>query len=265
MEELIEFARELALYSGKLIRGYFEEALAGGGPAVMRKADRSPVTKADREAEAMMRGMIRERFPDHQVLGEEGGSDGPAQADYRWILDPIDGTKSFIHGVPLFGTLIALVERGTPVIGVINLPATGEMMIGARDRPTTVNGRPVRVRETARLSEATVLFTDLPNMTGLGHGPALEALGREVELMRGWGDCYGHFLVAAGRADAMIDPELNLWDVAALKPCVEGAGGRLTDLAGVDTGLGESALSTNGLLHDRLLERLKRPLNPPEI
>ena len=110
MDELIDFARELALHSGKLIRGYFEEALGGGGPEVMRKADLSPVTKADREAEAVMREMIRNRFPDHQVLGEEGGSDGPGQADHRWILDPIDGTKSFIHGVPLFGTLIALVE-----------------------------------------------------------------------------------------------------------------------------------------------------------
>lgn len=257
MDEMIDFARELAEESGRLIAAYFEQALGGGGPEVMRKADRSPVTKADREAEAVMREMIRKRFPDHQVLGEEGGADGPGDADFRWILDPIDGTKSFIHGVPLFGTLIALVERGTPVIGVINLPATGEMMIGARGRPTTVNGRPVRVRETPALSEATVLFTDLPNMTALGHGPALAALGREVELMRGWGDCYGHFLVAAGRADAMIDPELNLWDVAALKPCVEGAGGRLTDLAGVDTGMGKSALSTNGLLHDQLLERLK--------
>ena len=258
MEDLIDFARDLALTSGKLIRGYFEEALGGGGLEVMRKADRTPVTQADREAEAVMREMIMERFPEHQVLGEEGGSDGPGDAEYRWILDPIDGTKSFIHGVPLFGTLIALVERGTPVIGVINLPATGEMMIGAKGKPTTVNGRPVRVRETSRLSEATVLFTDLPNMSELGHGPALEGLGRDVGLMRGWGDCYGHFLVAAGRADAMIDPELNVWDVAALKPCVEGAGGRLTDLAGVDTGLGESALSTNGLLHDQLLERLKR-------
>ena len=258
MEALIDFARELAQESGKLIRGYFEDALAGDAPEVMRKADRSPVTLADQQAEALMRKMIRTRFPDHQVLGEEGGSDGPPDAEHRWILDPIDGTKSFIHGVPLFGTLIALVERGTPVIGVINLPATGEMMIGARGRPTTVNGREVRVRETATLSEATVLFTDLPNMTELGHAPALAGIGREGALMRGWGDCYGHFLVAAGRADAMIDPELNLWDVAALKPCLEGAGGRLTDLAGKDTGLGDSALSTNGLLHDQLLERLKQ-------
>ena len=177
MEALIDFARELALESGKLIRSYFEEALCGGGLEVIHKAEQSPVTRADREAEAVMREMIRNRFPGHQVLGEEGGSDGPPEAEHRWILDPIDGTKSFIRGVPLFGTLIALVERETPTIGVINLPATGEMMIGARGKLTTVNGRPVRVRETSRLSEATVLFTDLPNITNLGHGPALEALG----------------------------------------------------------------------------------------
>ena len=171
----------------------------------------------------------------------------------------MDGTNSYIHGSPLFGTLIALLERGAPVIGIINLCALGEMMVGAKGRPTTVNGRAVRVRETARLEEAALLFTDPGRLRRLGYGEAWDALCGRAGLVRGWGDCYGHFMIAAGRADIMIDPELNLWDVAALKPCVEGAGGRLTDLAGNNTGLGDSALSTNGKLHDAVLAILNEP------
>lgn len=253
MEARMELARELARESGALILKHYHDYLAGGGPEVIRKEDHTPVTVADREAEALMRRMIRARFPDDQVVGEEEGVSGPEQSSHRWVLDPIDGTKSFIHGVPLFGTLIALLEEERPVLGVIHLPATGELMVGASKRPTTVNGRKVRVRDTSDLGQATVLFTDLPNMHRRGLGRALETLQKRAGLMRGWGDCYGHFLVAAGRADAMIDPELSLWDVAALQPCVEGAGGRLTDLAGTDTGLGDSALSTNGVLHEPLL------------
>ncbi len=253
MDARMALAREMARESGTLILKHYRGYLAGGGPEVLRKQDRTPVTVADREAEALMRRLIRERFPDDRVVGEEQGASGPEDASYRWVLDPIDGTKSFIHGVPLFGTLIALLEDGEPVLGVIHLPATGELMIGARGRPTTVNGRPVRVRDTAGLEQATVLFTDLPNLHRQGLAGALDILRGRAGLMRGWGDCYGHFLVAAGRADAMIDPELSLWDIAALRPCIQGAGGRLTDLAGRDTGLGDSALSTNGRLHDQLL------------
>lgn len=253
MEAMLEFAQELAQASGRVILGHYEDYLRGGGPEVMRKDDSTPVTIADRDAEAVMREMIGARYPEHQVLGEEGGQSGPEQAEHRWVLDPIDGTKSFIHGVPLFGTLIALLVAGEPVLGVIHLPATGELMLGAQGRPTTVNGRPVRVRETASLSEATLAFTDLANMHRLGHGAALATFRERVALIRGWGDCYGHFMVAAGRADVMIDPQLSLWDVAALKPCVVGAGGRFTDLAGNDSGLGGSAIATNGALHDEVL------------
>jgi len=257
MEDLIEFARSLAHASGELIMGYYEGALRGAGPAVDRKADATPVTVADREGEALMRRMIEERYPEHQVLGEEAGTSGPSGATHQWVLDPIDGTKSFVHGVPLFGTLIALLENGVPLLGVIHLPATGELMIGARDHGTTVNGRPVHVRETASLEEATFCYTDIAQLHKLGHGPAVQALQGRVRLVRGWGDCYGHFLVAAGRADLMIDPVLSVWDVAALKPCVEGAGGRLTQLDGVDAPVGRNALSSNGRLHDAALAILK--------
>jgi histidinol-phosphatase len=261
MQELIDFAAELAQASGRLILDYYRRGLDGAGPAVLQKADLTPVTAADREAEALMRDMIARRYPQHRVVGEEGGSSGPAGAARQWVLDPIDGTKAFIHGVPLFGTLIALLDEGRPLLGVINLVATGELMIGAQGRPTTVNGRPVRVRETARLEEATLLFTEAARLHRLGHGAAFLELQRRVRLARGWGDCYGHFLVAAGRADIMLDPEMNLWDIAALKPCVEGAGGRLSELSGAEPPLGTSALSSNGLLHEAVLAVLNAP--PP--
>jgi myo-inositol-1(or 4)-monophosphatase len=247
----IGLTRELADASGKLILKHYGTALD-----VQSKADRSPVTVADRQAEALLRSMIAERHPEHQVLGEEEGLSGPPGAEYQWVLDPIDGTKAFIHRVPLFGTLIALLRRGEPVLGAIHLCALGELMIGAQGRPTEVNGKPVRVTRTARLDEATVLYTDSLNWWQQGQGRGFRRVQEGAFLVRGWGDCFGHFQVAAGRADAMFDPVLNLWDVAALRPCVEGAGGRITDVQG-GGGIGTSALSTNGLLHEELLELIR--------
>lgn len=253
MQEWMAFAKELAQESGELIMRYYTDHLRGAGPEVITKPDDSPVTAADREAEMLMRERISKRFPDHAVLGEEFGRTGPTDAALQWVLDPIDGTKAFVHGVPLFGTLIALMEGPQPILGVIHLPATGELMIGARGQGTTVNGRPVRVRDTAKLEDATFLFTDGSHMHRLGRGAEFVALQKRVRIVRGWGDCYGHFMVAAGRADIMVDPELSLWDVAALKPCVEEAGGRLTELSGSNPPTGSSAVSTNGALHDEVI------------
>jgi histidinol phosphatase-like enzyme (inositol monophosphatase family) len=251
MQELVEFAAHLAEQSGHVIMRYF-----GTGVQVLEKPDQSPVTVADREAEALMRRLIEARYPGHRVLGEEGGESGQPGSDFQWVLDPIDGTRPFVHGVPLFGTLIGLLERGQPVLGAIHLPVSKELMIGAKGRATTLNGRPVRVRNTERLSEATLVYTSTQVLWQHGHGAGFERLQERVALARGWGDCYGHFMVAAGRADIMIDPEMKLWDVAALKPCVDGAGGRLTDKFGKDTGVGQSAVSTNGRLHQQVLDIL---------
>jgi histidinol phosphatase-like enzyme (inositol monophosphatase family) len=247
LDRWIALTRELALASGELILKHYGTALD-----VQAKADRTPVTIADRQAEALLRRMIRERCPEHAVLGEEEGLSGPPDAEYRWVLDPIDGTKAFIHRVPLFGTLIALLHRGRPVIGAIHLCALGELMIGAAGRPTEVNGKPVRVSRTDRLDQATVLYTDSRNWAG--NGVDFQRMQERAFLVRGWGDCFGHFQVAAGRADAMIDPILAIWDVAALKPCVEGAGGTLTSTRGQSgSEVGDSAVSSNGLLHAQVL------------
>ncbi len=258
LEQLTQFARELAEESGSLILKYYHDGLRGAGPEVMTKDDQSPVTAADQEAEALLRHRIEERYPRHGVMGEEAGSSGEKESEFQWVLDPIDGTKSFVHGVPLFGTLIALLHHGEPILGVIHMAATGELMIGAQGRQTTVNGRPVQVRDTRSMSEATVLYTDLLLLKKLGYEHSLDNFGQQGALIRGWGDCYGHFLVAAGRADIMIDPQLSLWDLAALKPCVEGAGGRFTDLAGSPEGLGNSAISTNGHLHEEIIAALNQ-------
>lgn len=249
MDEWIELARELAHESGKLISGYFGTRLE-----VKRKADDSPVTIADQESEALMRRIIESRYPDHAVVGEEHGTSGNPDAPYQWLLDPIDGTKSFIHGVPLFCTLIALLENGRPILGVIHLPALGDLMIGAKGRKTTLNGEPVRVSGTTELSQATVAFTCTKELWAHGHGEAFQSLQERAGLVRGWGDGYGYLLVASGRADVMIDPVLNAWDVAALKPCIEGAGGRITEISGAEKDLGESAVCTNGHLHSEVLD-----------
>jgi myo-inositol-1(or 4)-monophosphatase len=251
MQELIGFAEHLAQESGKLIMKYFATQVQ-----VITKEDLSPVTIADREAEALMRKLIESHYPDHQVLGEEDGLSGKAGAEYQWVLDPIDGTRPYVHKVPLFGTLIGLLHKGQPVLGAIHIPPAGELAIGATGHPTTLNGKPVRVKTTERLEDATLLYTNTQTIWQQGHGAAFQRLQAQAGLVRGWGDCYGHFMVAVGRADVMIDTVLKIWDVAALKPCVDGAGGRLTDKFGNDTGVGASAISTNGRLHRQVIAML---------
>jgi histidinol phosphatase-like enzyme (inositol monophosphatase family) len=251
MDGWIALTRDLAQASGKLILKHYGTALN-----IESKADQSPVTVADRGAEALLRRMITEKHPEHQILGEEEGLTGPEGAEFQWVLDPIDGTKAFIHKVPLFGTLIALLQRGEPILGAIHLCALGELMIGAKGRTTEVNGSPVHVSTTDRLDRATVLYTDSKGWWGQKQGEGFLRVQDRAFLVRGWGDCFGHFQVAAGRADGMFDPVMKIWDVAALKPCVDGAGGKFTDAQG-NAGVGESALSTNGFIHQALLDTIR--------
>ena len=220
------FLAELARTSGDFLRPLF------GRPdlAVETKADASPVTLADRGAEELLRAAIARRFPDHGIVGEEFGSDR-SDAEYVWVLDPIDGTKSFISGVPLWGTLIALLHAGQPILGCIHQPVLGQLMIGD-GRTTTLNDRPVRCRPTVRLADATLLTSDPLNPARYQPDSRYDALQRQVRLVRTWGDCYGYLLVASGWADVCIDPIMNPWDIAALVPIVRGAGGVVTDWHG---------------------------------
>jgi len=216
---------ELAAASGEFIRPFFGQT----GLVVETKADQSPVTAADRGAEQLIRSLLAKKFPTHGIIGEELGSERP-DAEFVWVLDPIDGTKSFITGVPLWGTLIALLHEGKPVLGCIHQPILGQLMIGD-GTTTTLNGRPVHTRATTGIAASTFLTSDPFNFRQR-MGPGTNDFLAKAKLVRTWGDCYGYLLVAAGHADIMVDPIMNPWDIAALVPVIRGAGGIITDWSG---------------------------------
>lgn len=244
------FLTELAEKSGDFIRPLF----ANPSLAVEFKSDESPVTAADKGAEKLLRSLIAKKFPTHGVIGEEFGNDRP-DAEFVWVLDPIDGTKSFITGVPLFGTLIALLHDGQPVLGAIHQPILNQLMIGD-NLATTLNGRAVRVRPTTRIEEATFLTSDPINPAKYQNDAAYAALEKRVRLSRTWGDCYGYLLLAAGFADIMCDPIMNPWDIQALIPVVRGAGGVITDWQGGDPVKAESIVAANPALHPHVIAAL---------
>jgi myo-inositol-1(or 4)-monophosphatase len=240
------------------IRGHFMT-----GTAVVTKGDASPVTIADRNAEEAMRRLIDQRYPRHGIIGEEHGNK-PGER-YRWVLDPIDGTRAFITNCFLFGTLIAL-ERDDgmgfrPILGVIGHPAAGLALIG-HSGATTLYGSDgsscrARVRPCARLEEATVLATTHWSTGEQGGGPAVERIIRAAKLYRTWGDCFGYFALATGGADLMLDPTLAYWDVAAIVPVVEGAGGAVTAWDGGDPLAHPSLIASAGPLNAVALGLLK--------
>ena len=245
------FMAELAAASGRVILPLYGR----GDVTVETKSDFSPVTAADRGAEEHLRALIAARYPHHGIIGEEFGSER-ADAEFTWVLDPIDGTKSFITGVPLWGTLIALLHRGKPVLGCIHQPVLGQLMLGD-GRETTLNGRPVRCRATTALAEATLLTSDPLNPARHQDGAGFERVLRAARLGRTWGDCYGYLLVASGRADVMLDPIMNPWDIAALVPIMKGAGGVITNLGGGAAYPAQDTLACgNAALHAQVLAAL---------
>ena len=251
LADLRAFAIDAARAAGRITLESFGAALGFD-----TKPDGSPVTDADRRAEELLRERIAERCPRDGILGEEfGTADG--DSGRAWTVDPIDGTASFVHGVPLYGVLIGLLDGDEAVLGVIHFPALDETVAAARGAgcgwwQRGVDRSPARVRRTAGLDQALVLCTDFTRLESEAVGRLAGRAGR----LRTWGDCYGHALVATGRADAMIDPRMSPWDSAPLLPVVEEAGGRFTTLGGERRAVGGSALSTNGALHGALLELL---------
>ncbi len=220
------FMRELAVASGDVILPYFGRKDVG----LELKADETPVTRADRGAEEVMRRMIEQRFPEHGIVGEELGTQR-VDAEFVWVLDPIDGTKSFISAIPLFGTLIGLLHQGRPVLGCIHQPVLRQLMLGD-GKTTTLNGSPVRVRPCPELRQATLLTTDPTYPAKFQSAAGYAALEQQVRLSRSWGDCYGYLLVAAGWADVMVDPIMNPWDLLPVEPIIRGAGGVITNWQG---------------------------------
>jgi len=251
LTRLLDFAVELARGAGDITLRYFRE-----GVKPDRKADGSFVTVADREAERFLRQSLEEAFPDDAILGEEEG-DRAGTSGRRWIIDPIDGTYSFVHGVPFYGVLIGLEVEGEPALGVVNIPATGDMIYAARGAGCFWNGERTSVSRTATLEESLLLATDFGTCERYGFGDAAAELGRRAGARRTWGDCYGHILVATGRADVMLDPVMNVWDCAALLPVLEEAGGTFTDWNGERTIRGGNAISTNGIISDEVLRIIK--------
>ena len=248
--EFLPFLNELAAVSAAVIRPFFMQ-----GTAVETKSDDSPVTAADRRAEEVMRLLITQRYADHGILGEEFGEHQP-QARYRWVLDPIDGTKAFISNCFIFGTLIALQRDGLPILGAIASPLTGLVLAGLGGEETLLGERAMRVRDCHRIEDATVLTTGHWEMLDRPEGRAFEALSRRARMYRSWGDCHGYFQVATGGADLMIDPVLKPWDTMALVPVIEGAGGRVTGIDGGDPLKAQDLLATGGGLHDEVLALL---------
>ncbi len=248
--DLLQVAQELAGNAGSITLEHFGKLLDSE-----TKGDGTPVTVADRAVETFLRGEIERRFPDHGILGEELGRTNP-EASVRWILDPIDGTRTFMRGIPLFGILLGIEVEGIPVVGVAHFPALGETVAAAVGQGCYWNERPARVSSVADLAGAGVLTTDPALLLDDPIGSGWMELVRRSALARTWGDCYGHVLVATGRAEVMIDPVLSPWDAAPFIPIMQEAGGRFTDLAGIPRLDGGSGVSTNGILHEQVLEIL---------
>ena len=244
--ELLDFAIKVAWQGGQTTLAYFQANVH-----VDRKADATPVTEADLGAERLMRQLIADRFPDHAVLGEEFGQED-RDSTHRWILDPIDGTHSFVQGVPVFGVLVALEIRGDMVLGVAHFPALGETVAAGAGEGCQWSGRRARVSRVHDLQQAMLVYSD-PGATPAQGEKGLMALRRATRLQRAWGDCYGHCLVATGRADVMLDCVVSPWDCAALVPILREAGGSFTDWTGRETISGGNAVSTNGVLREAVL------------
>jgi histidinol-phosphatase len=252
LRPLLDFATELAFDAGRLTLGYFGRSAEGLG--LEHKVDASPVTLADREAEALIRRRVRARYPEHAVVGEEFGEDSK-DASCRWLVDPIDGTKAFVRGVPLYGVLIGLEVEGRIEVGAAYFPALNEMCTAATGLGCTLNGRAVRVSQAQSLAESTVGFTDIASFARYGRAEAWERVATATYDRRGWSDAYGHMLVATGRMEAMLDPVMNAWDCGPFPVLLREAGGYFGDWSGEETVYGGEALSaTQTLLPELLLQ-----------
>ncbi len=244
----LQLALELAEKAGKLTLGYFGRKSL----QVFSKRDDTPVTEADRKAEELIRQGITSHFPDDGAFGEEF-DERPSGNGRRWIIDPIDGTRSFIHGVPLYGVMIALEVDGQLRLGVINFPALGELYHAEVGGGAFVNGSPVQVSAISETSSATVLFTEKEYLLDAPSTHPVDQLRSSAGLVRGWGDCYGHMLVASGRAEVAVDKIMSPWDCAAVIPIVTEAGGCCFDYHGVTTITGQGLVSANRAMGQALI------------
>ncbi|NCF64731.1 MAG: histidinol phosphate phosphatase [Chloroflexi bacterium] len=242
---LLEFALDAVWQAGHITLGYFQTALDAH-----RKTDNTPVTIADQKAEQKLRQMIAEYWPGHGILGEEFGQ-SPSNSPYTWIIDPIDGTKSFISGVPLYSNLLALTDGERTLIGVAHFPALGETIYAMRGQGCYWNGRRAHVSAVDSLADAVLLTSGL-NYFGK-KAPAWQRLVDSTYTQRTWGDAFGYFLVATGRAEVMVDPAMYIWDSAPFQVILEEAGGTFTDWRGTSTIHAYESVATNKILFDQVM------------
>ena len=253
LDALLAFALDAAWQAGRVTLGHYQTGLAAE-----RKADNSPVTLADRQAEQKLRDLITTAWPDHALIGEEyGHQSGRGDSGYTWIIDPIDGTKSFISGVPFYAVLLALVKDEQPLLGVMNFPALNEVVYARRGGGCFWNGRPARVSAVSRLADAVLLASDLDTFARFNRQDAFQRLIDATYFQRTWGDAYGYALVATGRAEIMLDPVMAVWDCGPLQVILEEAGGTFTDWRGTPTIFGGEAVATNGALFEPVMELIQ--------
>ena len=251
INEFKKFAEHLASSSGDLIKKYFRTDIS-----IETKSDNSPVTIADKSAEELLRNKIMSEYPEHGILGEEYGTYNES-AEYKWILDPIDGTKSFITGIATFGTLIGLLKDGIPVLGLFHQPIIGELLIGDNES-TELNGNQTKIRPCEKIEGATLLTSDHFMIGNYKNQIAFDGLAIKVKLYRTWGDCFGYYLLCTGYADIMVDPIMSPWDSLPLIPILKGAGGTVTDYEGNNPVDGNSIIASVSGIHSQIIEILNK-------
>jgi len=251
MHPTVVAALEAARAAGEIAMKYYRSAFE-----VIIKADQTPVTQADREAEQAIRGILARATPGAGFLGEEFGEEG--STSYRWIIDPIDGTKNFVRHIPIWAVLIALEEDGQVTTGVVHNPVTGELFWARKGEGAWANGERLRVSTCAALKDAMLLHSSLNLLKKIGYWDGFVRLVDATSRQRGFGDYYGYCLVAAGKGEIYAEADLKPWDAAPMKILIEEAGGRLTDFEGKPDIYSGSVLASNGLLHDEALRLLRR-------
>lgn len=254
LRDALDFAIETAYLAGRLTLGYFR-----AGVQVEFKGDDTPVTVADREAETLIRQRIARRYPQHAILGEEYGAEGTTGASHCWLIDPIDGTKSFTRGVPLYSVLIGLEIEGQVRAGVAYFPALDEMLAAADGLGCRLNGRRACVSPVMTLDRATVSCSDPGGFARHGRSEAWTRFQRATYFRAGWGDAYGHMLVATGRIELMLDPIMSPWDCGPFPPILREAGGYFGDWSGRPTIYGGEAMSTTQALLPEVLALVEEP------
>ncbi len=251
LQTFLEFALDAAWQAGRITLSYFQTGIQPD-----RKSDNSPVTIADRQAEQKLRELIHNHWPNHGIIGEEFGEE-KSTSGYVWTIDPIDGTKSFVQGVPLYAVLIALTDGKRPLVGVAHFPALNETLYATQGGGCYWNGRRAHVSTVQSLKDAVILTSELNNFENQDRGNGWQKLIESTYFQRTWGDAYGYSLVATGRAEIMLDPWMAVWDCGPLQLILEEAGGTFTDWQGNPTIYAGESIATNSLLFDEVMKLVK--------